>query len=83
MTEYMTNRINKPIKRMGGIMLSNAGGTKKPIANSFPESWILKSDKQKQLENNGCVFRGQEYLDNHEINKEKDCYCGRPNRKYK
>ncbi len=60
-------------------MLSNAGGEKKPIASSFPESWMMKSDKQKILERNGCAFRGQELLDNHEIDAEKDCYCGRPN----
>ena len=59
-------------------MLSDIGGVKKPIANSFPESWIMKSDKQRALERNGCVFRGQELLDNHEIDIEKNCYCGRP-----
>lgn len=62
-------------------MLSNVDGVKGFIANSLPESWVMKSDKQITLENNGCVFRGQERLDNHEINLEKECYCGRPGRK--
>ncbi len=51
------------------------------VASSLPESWMLKSDKQKTLEANGCIFRGQEYLDNHEIDPTKECYCGRPNRR--
>ena len=54
--------------------------TRKPIANSFPEEWACKSRKQIQLEENGCVFRGQEALDNHELDKDKKCYCGRPNK---
>lgn len=44
----------------------------------FPESWILKSDKQIKLERQGCQFHGQELLDNHEIDPNKPCYCGRP-----
>ena len=47
-------------------------------ANTIPSEWILTSDKQKTLEKQGCVFRGQELLDNHELDLEKDCYCGRP-----
>lgn len=39
---------------------------------------ILKSEKQIQLESQGCLFREQELLDNHELNPEKECYCGRP-----
>jgi hypothetical protein len=39
---------------------------------------VQKSDKQIQLEKQGCVFRGQEALDNHEISLDKECYCGRP-----
>jgi hypothetical protein len=50
------------------------------VADTFPEGWIVKSEKQKQLERQGCVFRGQEALDNHEIDPEKECYCGRPNK---
>jgi len=50
----------------------------KDIAGRFPESWVLKSDKQRILERNGCVFRGQEALDNHELDPYKKCYCGRP-----
>jgi hypothetical protein len=65
-------------------MLSEAGkgiyGNSKPIANSFPEEWMMKSDKQVRLEKNGCAFRGQERLDAHEEDTAKDCYCGRPNR---
>ena len=49
-------------------------------ATSWPESWMCKSDKQKQLEENGCVFRGQERLDNHELDLTKECYCGRSNK---
>lgn len=48
-------------------------------AGTFPESWMLKSDKQKQLEKKGCAFKGQELLDNHELDASKPCYCGRPN----
>ena len=51
------------------------------MAGSFPESWMVKSEKQIKLEVNGCVFNGQERLDNHELNKDKECYCGRPNKK--
>lgn len=43
---------------------------------SFP---ILKSEKQITLEKQGCVFQGQEWLDNHEIDPKKECYCKRPN----
>ena len=42
---------------------------------------VMKSDKQKALEANGCVFRGQERLDNHELDVNKECYCGRPAQK--
>jgi len=59
-------------------MLREAGGQPRKIATTWPESWMMKSDKQKILERNGCVFRGQELLDNHEIDAEKECYCGRP-----
>lgn len=45
----------------------------------FPESWLCKSEKQIQLEKQGCRFNGQEKLDNHEIDIKKPCYCGRPN----
>jgi phosphohistidine phosphatase SixA len=48
----------------------------------FPESWMMKSDKQRQLEAQGCQFSKleQEALDNHEINPSLPCYCGRPNK---
>ncbi len=42
---------------------------------------VKKSDKQKTLEQNGCVFRGQEALDNHELDINKPCYCKRPFRR--
>jgi len=42
---------------------------------------VLKSYKQRQLEKQGCVFQGQELLDNHEFDPEKECYCGRPNKR--
>ena len=61
-------------------MLSDLDVQSKKIAGRFPKEWILTSEKQKILERNGCVFRGQELLDNHEIDIEKDCYCGRPKR---
>ncbi|MFK5949869.1 MAG: hypothetical protein QM500_13990 [Methylococcales bacterium] len=61
-------------------MLSELDLSRKNIACRFPESWVCKSDKQVQLESNGCVFRGQELLDNHEIDIEKECSCGRPNK---
>ena len=48
--------------------------------NSFPESWVCKSEKQIQLERQGCRFNGQELLDNHELDPEKPCQCGRPGR---
>ena len=49
------------------------------VATSFPVGWISKSEKQKTLEENGCALNGQEYLDNHEIDINKPCYCKRPN----
>lgn len=39
---------------------------------------VLTSDKQKQLERQGCVFSGQELLDNHELDINKPCCCDRP-----
>jgi hypothetical protein len=45
------------------------------IGSKFP---IATSAKQRQLEAQGCIFRGQELLDNHELDPLKDCYCGRP-----
>jgi len=39
---------------------------------------VRKSDKQNTLEQQGCIFKGQELLDNHEINPDKECSCGRP-----
>ena len=48
------------------------------VARQFPKSWMCKSDKQKTLEANGCVFKGQERMDNHELDLSKECYCGRP-----
>lgn len=50
------------------------------IQIKFP---VMRSEKQVQLEANGCVFRGQEALDNHQLDKSKPCYCGRPNAKKK
>ena len=38
---------------------------------------VKKSKKQKDLEKQGHMFRGQELLDNHEIDPKKPCYCGR------
>lgn len=40
---------------------------------------VMKSNIQATLEENGCVFDNQELLSNHEIDKDKICYCGRPN----
>lgn len=42
---------------------------------------VSKSEKQITLEKQGCVFQGQEWLDNHEIDPVKECYCGRPLKK--
>ncbi len=61
--------------------LDKTGWPKQKVASSFPESWMCKSDKQIQLEKQGCVFTGQERLDNHELDINKKCYCGRPNGK--
>jgi len=44
------------------------------------EFLVSKTDKQIQLEKQGCVFRGQEFLDNHELDPDKKCYCGRPDK---
>jgi len=38
------------------------------------------STKQRILTQQGCVFSGQEWIDNHELDHTKDCYCGRPNK---
>ena len=51
----------------------------KPYGNPIKVR-ALKSDKQRILERNGCVFRGQERLDKHELDPDKRCYCGRPNK---
>ena len=51
------------------------GGKVMEISGTLP---VMKSEKQKTLEKQGCVFIGQELLDNHEIDPSKDCYCGRP-----
>ena len=53
---------------------------KNHISNQFPEEWVLKSDKQIMLEQQGCRFKGQELLDDHELDPDKECYCGRPNK---
>ena len=47
----------------------------------LPKEWFATSKKQRTLEKQGCVFIGQEWLDNHEVDLDKECYCGRPNRK--
>lgn len=50
----------------------------KPMSFSWP---VVKSDDQRKLEENGCVFSGQELLANHELDPGKPCYCcGRPNK---
>lgn len=41
---------------------------------------VHKSNKQIQLEAQGCRFMGQELLDNHELDPNKPCQCGRPNK---
>lgn len=52
------------------------------IAGMLPESWLIKRDKQRKLERQGCrLCHGQELLDNHELDHKKECYCGRPNKK--
>jgi hypothetical protein len=38
---------------------------------------VKKSEKQIRLEQQGCIFTGQEFLDNHELDMTKPCYCGR------
>lgn len=38
---------------------------------------VQKIEKQKVLEQQGHIFRGQELLDNHEKDPAKPCYCGR------
>lgn len=48
-----------------------------------PKGWgatfpVAKSKLQKKLESQGCIFKGQEYLGNHEPDPDKPCYCGRP-----
>ena len=43
---------------------------------------IHKSETQRILEKQGCRFKGQELLANHEIDPKKPCYCGRPNTRY-
>jgi len=53
------------------------------MASYFDMWWPLKfnaqkSELQKKLENQGCVFRGQELLANHEPDQAKPCQCGRP-----
>ena len=60
----------------------NTGEYKNKIATSWPESWMCKSEKQITLESNGCQFSKthQERLDNHELDINKECYCGRPNK---
>lgn len=40
----------------------------------------VKSQKQRKLERQGCGFKGQERIDNHELDIRKPCYCGRPNK---
>lgn len=47
------------------------------IANTWPEGWVMRSEQQKELERQGHIFNGQEWLDNHEIDPNKECYCGR------
>jgi hypothetical protein len=54
----------------------DATDTEKSACNGL---LVLKSTKQITLERQGCVFRVQELLDNHELDTEKECYCGRPN----
>jgi hypothetical protein len=39
---------------------------------------VVKSDVQKQLEAQGCRFKDQELLSEHELDVNKPCYCGRP-----
>ncbi len=41
---------------------------------------VMKSKNQEILERQGCVFKGQELLTNHELDTNKPCYCGRPNK---
>jgi len=44
------------------------------------ELHIQRSQLQITLESNGCAFKGQELLENHEANLSIPCYCGRPNK---
>ena len=44
------------------------------------EFTVVKSDIQKTLDSQGCVFREQELLSNHELDMSKNCYCGRRNK---
>jgi len=46
----------------------------------IPEEWLVVSEKQKKLESQGCKFAGQERLDNHQLDENLPCYCGRPNK---
>ncbi len=41
---------------------------------------MQKSEKQIKLEEQGCVCIRQDPLNKHELNINKPCYCGRPNR---
>jgi len=39
---------------------------------------VQKSDLQRLLESQECIFHGQEMLSRHEVNPSKPCICGRP-----
>ena len=41
---------------------------------------VAISETQRVLTSQGCVFRGQEWLGNHELSPHEPCYCGRPGR---
>jgi hypothetical protein len=58
------------------INLKGVGDNDGYFEYTFP---IIKSELQKKLERQGCAFKGQELLANHEADPEKPCYCGRPN----
>ena len=61
-------------------MFDNLNLERKSVAGRLPDTWARKSEKQIKLEKQGCAFSGQELLDNHELDSEKKCYCGRPNK---
>lgn len=77
----LEDQLEQASQRIAGLEAELRWAFKKTgLTHYYNTIRVQRSDKQIQLEAQGCRFMGQESLDNHELDPNKPCQCGRPNK---